>query len=145
MYVLELKQSTDKDEGFIEVKEAKANKQHSSIIGAFGAAAPTWEFEHINFVVGNCGSVGESNFYNELKSLMYKKERKIISLPIVCHWYAKCTVGSVGTTIQDPPGVRKMDTLDAFYLFVLYAVTCPNLVTSLLVVCHFEHLFLFLL
>jgi len=40
VYILELKRSTDRDKGFLEVKEAEANKQHKSIIDAFKAAAP---------------------------------------------------------------------------------------------------------
>jgi len=51
------------------VKEAKTNEQHKSIIGALKAAAPKWEFEQINFVVGNRGSVVESDFYTKLKKL----------------------------------------------------------------------------
>ena len=39
-YVLEYKLSTDRDEGFVEVKEAKANEQRKSIIVALKAAAP---------------------------------------------------------------------------------------------------------
>jgi len=67
VYILELKRSTDRDEGFLEVKEAEANEQHKSIIGALKAAAPKWEFEQINFVVGSRGSVVKSNFYIKLK------------------------------------------------------------------------------
>jgi len=44
-YVLELKQSTDRDKGFLEVKDAEANEQHKSIIGALKAAALEWKFE----------------------------------------------------------------------------------------------------
>ena len=33
-FIVEFKRSTDRDEGFLEVKEAKANEQHKSIIGA---------------------------------------------------------------------------------------------------------------
>ena len=51
------------------MKDAEANEQHKSIIGAFKAAAPEWEFEQINFVVGNRGSVVESDFYTRLKKL----------------------------------------------------------------------------
>ena len=51
------------------MKEAEANEQHKSIIGALKAAAPKWEFEQINFVVGNHGSVVESDFYTKLKKL----------------------------------------------------------------------------
>ena len=39
------------------MKEAEANEQHNCIIGALKAAALKWEFEQIDFVVGNCGSV----------------------------------------------------------------------------------------
>jgi len=55
VYILESKRSTDRHEGFLEVKETEANEQHQSIIGALRAAAPKWEFEQINFVVGNRG------------------------------------------------------------------------------------------
>ena len=67
------------------VKEAEANEQHTSIIGAFKAAAPKWEFEQIDFVAGYHGSVVESNFYTKLnlKSFMYKRERKVDSSPIM--------------------------------------------------------------
>jgi len=39
------------------VKEAEANEQHKSIIGAIKAAAPKWKIKQINFVVGNLGLV----------------------------------------------------------------------------------------
>jgi len=48
-YILEFKRSTDRGEGFLEVKDAEANEQHKSTIGALKAAAPEWEFEQINF------------------------------------------------------------------------------------------------
>jgi len=51
------------------VKDAEANEQHQSLIGALKAAAPEWEFEQINFVVDNRGSVVESDFYTKLKKL----------------------------------------------------------------------------
>jgi len=66
-YILEFKRSTDREEGFLEVKEAEANKQHKRIISALKAAAPEWEFEQINFVVDNCRSVVEIDFYTKLK------------------------------------------------------------------------------
>jgi len=68
-YILECKRSTDRDEGFLEVKDAEGNEQHKSIISVLKAAAPEWEFEQINFVVGNRGSVVESDFYSKLKKL----------------------------------------------------------------------------
>jgi len=58
------------------VKDAEANKQHKSIIGALKAAAPEWEFEQINFVAGNRGSVVESEFYTKLKKLDKQEGKK---------------------------------------------------------------------
>jgi len=76
VYILEFKRSTDRDEGFLEVKEAEANEQHKSIIGALRAAAPKWFFEQINFVVGNRGSVVEGDFYTKLKKLDVEEGKK---------------------------------------------------------------------
>jgi len=92
IYILELKWSTDRDEGFLGVKEAEANEQHISIIGALKDAAPKWDFEQIDFVVSDRGSVVESDFYTNLKSLMYKKAKKTSSSPIMQHRYAKRTI-----------------------------------------------------
>ena len=58
------------------MKNAEANEQHKSIIGALKAAAPKWEFEQINFVVGNRGSVFESDFYTILKKLHVQEGEK---------------------------------------------------------------------
>jgi len=58
------------------VKDAEANEQHKSIIGALTVAAPEWEFEQINFVVGNRGSVLESDFYTKLKKLDVQEGKK---------------------------------------------------------------------
>ena len=58
------------------MKDAEANQQHKSIIGALKAAAPEWEFEQINFVVGNCGSVVESDFHSKLKKLDVQEGKK---------------------------------------------------------------------
>jgi len=69
VYILEFERSTDRDRGFLEVKDAEANEQHKSIICALKAAAPEWEFEQISFAVGNHGSVVESDFYTKLKKL----------------------------------------------------------------------------
>ena len=68
-YVVEFKASTDRNKGFLDVKEVESNEQHKSIIGALKAAVPKWEFEQINFVVGNRTSVVESDFYTKLKKL----------------------------------------------------------------------------
>ena len=75
VYILEFKRSTDRDEGFLEVKGAEAYEQHKSIIRALKAAALEWGFEQINFVVGNSGSVVESDSVTSTpssKSLIYK-------------------------------------------------------------------------
>ena len=60
--IFEYYKSAGGDKGFLELKEAEANEQHKSIIGALRAAAPTWKFEQINFVVGDSRSVVESDF-----------------------------------------------------------------------------------
>jgi len=76
VYIFKFKRSTDRDKGFLEVKAAEANEQHRSIIGAFKAAAPEWAFEQINFVVGNRGSVVESDVYTKLKKLDIQEGKK---------------------------------------------------------------------
>jgi len=58
------------------VKDAEANEKHKSIISALKAAAPEWEFEQIKFVVGNRGSVVESDFYTKLKKLDIQEGKK---------------------------------------------------------------------
>ena len=61
------------------MKGAEANEQHKSIISVLKAAALEWEFEQINFVVGDHGLVVESSFYTKLKKLDIQegKEDKI--------------------------------------------------------------------
>jgi len=43
---------------------------------ALKAATPEWKFEMINFVVGNRGSVVESDFYAKLKKLDIQEGKK---------------------------------------------------------------------
>jgi len=76
VYILEFKESTDRDQGFLEAKEAEANEQHKSIICALKATAPKWKFEQLNFVVGNRESVVESDFYTKLKKLDVREGKK---------------------------------------------------------------------
>jgi len=83
VYILKFKRSTDRDEVFLEVKDAEANEQYRSIISALKSAGPEREFEQINFVVGNRGSVVESDFYTKLKKLDIQKEKKTNSSPIM--------------------------------------------------------------
>jgi len=58
------------------VKDAEPNEQHKSVIGALRATAPEWEFEQINFMVGNHGSLSESDFYTRLKKLDVQEGKK---------------------------------------------------------------------
>jgi len=58
------------------VKEAEANEQHKSIIGALKAVAPKWEFEQIYSVLCNRGSVVKSDFYTKLKKLDVQEGKK---------------------------------------------------------------------
>ena len=58
------------------MKDTEANEQHKNIIGALKAAAPEWEFEKIDLVVGNRGSVVESDFYTKFKKLDIQEGKK---------------------------------------------------------------------
>jgi len=69
LYILDFKQSSDRDKDFLRVKENKTNEQYTSIIEALKAAAPEWTFEQINFVAGRRGAVVEDVFYNKLEKL----------------------------------------------------------------------------
>ena len=52
--------------------------------------------------------------------------------------------GKLAITIQEtPPRVRKKDIFIVFYLYVLHSVSVWKLATSLLVLRHYEHVFLF--
>ena len=51
------------------LRQIELSKDAFSNIGALRAAALEWEFERINFVVGNRGSVVESDFYTKLEKL----------------------------------------------------------------------------
>jgi len=93
VYILELKRSTDRDEGFLEVKEADANEQHKSIIDVLTAAALKWEFERIDFVVGNRGSVVESDFYAKPEKLDVQEGKKDSLLADHGDRYARRTIG----------------------------------------------------
>ena len=53
----------------MKVDEAEVNEQHNSIIEVLKAIATRWDVKQINFDVGNCGSVMEGNFYDNLKKL----------------------------------------------------------------------------
>jgi len=67
LYILEFKQSSDRNRDFLKVKEDEANEQPRSIIEALKGAAPDWTFEQINFVAGRRGAVLEDDFYNKLE------------------------------------------------------------------------------
>jgi len=89
---LEIERTTDRDEGFLKLKEAQANEQYKIIISVLGVAAPKWEFDNKNFVVSNRGFAVESLSTPSSKHLMYQKERKIDSCQS-CDKGIKHTVG----------------------------------------------------
>ena len=65
-------------------EELTEKAQDKSIISALKAAAPKWESEQINFVVGNRGLVVESDFYTKLKKLdIQDGKKKTSSSPIM--------------------------------------------------------------
>ena len=65
------------------MKEAEANEQHKSIISVLKAAAPKWEFEQINLVVCDRGSVVASTFHTKLKKLDVQEGNKDKLSPIM--------------------------------------------------------------
>jgi len=69
LYILEFKQSTDRNKDFLRVKEDEANEQHRSIIKALRATVQEWTFKQIDFVVGRRGAALEDDFYNKLEKL----------------------------------------------------------------------------
>ena len=86
LYILEFKRSSDRNKGFLRVKEDDANEQHRSIIEALRAAAKEWTFEPINFVAGRRGAVVEDDFNNKLKKLNVQagKRDKILLAHVQC-------------------------------------------------------------
>jgi len=94
LYILEFKQSSDRNKDFVRVKEEEAHEQHRSIIEALRAAAPEWTFEQINFVAGRRGAVVEDDLYNKLKKLNVQagKRDKILLAHVQCICEAHDTV-----------------------------------------------------
>ena len=76
LYILELKQSSDRNKDFVRVKEDEANEQHWSIIEALRAAAPEWTFEQIKFVAERRGAVVEDDFYKKLEKLNVQARKR---------------------------------------------------------------------
>jgi len=62
--ILEFKWSTDRDDGFFELKAADTYEQHKFVNGALRATVPD---EYIHFVVVSRRSAGKSDFYSKLK------------------------------------------------------------------------------
>ena len=52
------------------------NNEHKNIIGALKVSGPKWKFEQINFVVGNRGSVVQSDFYTKPQNLDVQEGNK---------------------------------------------------------------------
>jgi len=65
------------------VKDAEANEQHKSIIGALKAAAPEWEFEQITLWWVTTDRWLRATPTPSSKILIYKKEKKTSSSPIM--------------------------------------------------------------
>jgi len=87
VYILEFKWSTDRDERFLELKDAEANEQHKSIINALKsqAAAPEW-LENwgrltLWWVIADRWLKATSTLSSN--RLIYKKEKKTSSSPIM--------------------------------------------------------------
>jgi len=76
LYILKLKRSFDRNEGFLGVKEDEANEQHKSIIEALKAAALECTFEQIDFVAERNGALVEDDFYNKLERLIVQSGKK---------------------------------------------------------------------
>jgi len=89
------------------VKDAEAHEQHKSIIGALKAAAPEWKFEQINFVVGNCGSVVESDFYTKLKKLDIQEGKKDKAFRRSCDTGMR--IAQPGDCVPPPAGARRCE------------------------------------
>jgi len=90
LYILEFKQSSDRDVDFLRVKEDEADKQHKSIIEALRAAASEWTLEQINFVAGRRGAVVEDNFCNKIEKLnVHAGEKDKLLCCRMCNAYAK--------------------------------------------------------
>jgi len=132
--ILEFKQSTDRDEGFLKVKEAAANEQHKSIISALNAAAPKWEFEQIAFVWWETADrLSKATSTPSSKSLMYKKEKKTSSLP---HFFRPIYI-CVSETL--PPYCLFYVTMNIYFcfLFLTLQVTSSRFGLYLLNIYHF--------
>ena len=71
VYILEFQLSTSREEGFLEVKKQKQMSSTKATSLRSEELLRKWEFEQINFVVGNLGRrpVVESDFYTKLKKL----------------------------------------------------------------------------
>jgi len=74
VYILEFERSTDRDEGFQEVKEAEAIEQHKSIIGALRAAAGNMSRLYLWWVTAD--RLLKATFYTKLKKLHVKEGKK---------------------------------------------------------------------
>jgi len=74
VYILRFKRLIDRDEGFLEVKDAEANEQHKSIIGALKAAAPKWDLRRLTLWWVTADRWLRATSTPSSKSLIYKKE-----------------------------------------------------------------------
>jgi len=79
VYILEFR-STDRDEGFLEVKDAEANEQYQSI---FGALLRSGNLSRLTLWWVTVDQWLRATSTSSSKSLIYKKEKKTSSSPMM--------------------------------------------------------------
>jgi len=86
----------------------KTKKKEKSIISALKVAASKCEFEQINFVVGNRGSVVESDFCTKLKKLDVQEGKQRQALCRSCDTaLAVMRSAQSGDCVLPPAGARR--------------------------------------
>ena len=84
VYVFELKRSTDRDEGFLEVKDAEANEENKSIVGARSKLLlRSGNLSRLTLWWVTADRWMRATSTPSSKSLIYKKEKKTRSSPIM--------------------------------------------------------------
>ena len=115
LYILQFKRSSDRNEGFLGVKEDKANEpeQDKSIIEALKAVAQEWKFKQIHFVVQGRGAVVENNFYSKLERLSVQARKRDQNLAAhvqrICHGEAHDTL--IRSNYENTLGLTGSDTM----------------------------------
>ena len=74
VHILEFKRSTDRDEGFLEMKDAEANEHHKSIIGALKLLLWSRNFSRLTLWWVTADQWLRATSKPSSKSLIYKKD-----------------------------------------------------------------------